>query len=222
MSSGRVIDITNWFYIIIPLVLLCAVIGFRRGWKIEAVTAAGVLFTGLVLAEAGNALINIVNKLPKLVYFLIGEDIPDVPPLIQGAGNEALFKLGVFAIGIVLFYMVPNVFIKRPTGIPGTKNTTSTWGERFVGAFIGGLTGFMIFNLGLQWIADFIEAYPSSGKMQVDLQTTIILPPPNELLDPAKWFLVAKPLVLVGLMGSVLLAVIYFTILCPKKGDKSG
>lgn len=224
MPGERVINITNWFYVIIPLMALGALIGFRRGWKIEAITAMGIFFTGLALAEAGAQFLRLVNKLPKLIYFLIGEEIPDLPPLISGDGNIALFFLGVFAIAIILFYVLPSILIKRPVGIPGAKGANSTWSERFVGALIGGITGFMIFNVGLQWFAAYIKAYPNPEKLEIQLRTTIILPPINELLDPAKWLLIAKPLTLIAVLGSVFLAILYFTILKPRanKGSSSG
>lgn len=207
------INITDWLYVIVPLMLFGAVIGFRRGWKIEAVTAMGVFLTGLTLSEAGAQLLRFVNKLPKLIYFLIGEEIPDLPPLIEGEENIALFYLGVFLIGVILFYTLPSILIKPPTGIPGTKEAKSTWSERFAGALIGGITGFMIFNVGLQWLTTYFKAHPSTEETQI----TVILPPLSDLTDPAKWMLVGKPLLLIAVLGSVFLAIIYFTILCPKK-----
>jgi len=215
--GAHTINITDWLYIIVPMMLLGAIIGFRRGWKIEAITAMGVFLTGLTLSEAGQQLLRLVNKLPKLIYFLLGEEIPDLPPLIEGEDNIALFYLGVFLIGVILFYTLPSILIKAPTGIPGSKGATSTWSERFVGALIGGITGFMIFNVMLQWLSVYLKAHPSTAETQI----TIILPPLSDLADPAKWLLIGKPLLLIAVLGSVLLAIIYFTILCPKKAGGS-
>jgi len=210
------ITITNWLYIIIPLMFFCAIVGFCRGWKIEAVTAMGIFFTGLTLSEAGEYLLRFVNRLPALVNFLIGENVLPTDPLISGDDNIALFYLGVFMIGIVLFYTLPSILIKPPQGVPGTTGATSTWSERFAGALIGGITGFMIFNVGLHWLATYLVTHPSE-----DTTTIIItLPPISDLMNPAKWMLLGKPLVLMVMLGTVFLAIIYFTILCPRK--KSG
>lgn len=211
------INITNWLYVIIPLMLFCAVIGFRRGWKIEAITATGIFFAGLALSEAGEKLVAFVNKIPKLINFLIDSDVVSTEPLITGEENKALLYLGVFLIAIILFYTLPSILIKPPTGIPGTKGAQGTWSERFAGALIGGITGFMIFNVGLQWLAKYIQAHPSDEITEI----TIILPPISELADPAKWLLMGKPLLLIAVLGMVFLAIIYFTILCPRKGGSS-
>jgi uncharacterized membrane protein required for colicin V production len=211
-------NITNWLYIIIPLMLFCAIIGFRRGWKIEAITAMGIFFTGLALSEAGEKLVNFVNKLPKLINFLLDSDIVPTDPLIVGNDNLALFYLGVFLIGVILFYTLPSILIKAPQGIPGTKGARGTWAERFVGAIIGGLTGFMICNVGLQWLSAYFNAHPSTEKTEI----TVILPSLSDLADPAKWMLVGKPLMLIVVLGTVFLAIIYFTILCPRKGGSGG
>jgi len=212
------INVTDWLYIIIPLMLFGAIIGFLRGWKIEAVTAMGIFFTGLVLSEAGDKLVRFVNKLPKLIYFLIGDEVPEnLPTLIEGDENVALFYLGVFLIGMILFYTLPSILIKRPEGIPGAQGANSTWSERFAGALIGGITGFMIFNIGLQWLTTYFSAHPSTEQTEI----LIILPPLSDLSDPAKWLLIGKPLLLIAVLGSVFLAIIYFTILCPRKSTSN-
>lgn len=209
----HLINITNWLYIIVPLMLFGAVIGFRRGWRIETVTAMGIFFTGLVLSEAGNQLLRFVNRIPALINFILDAQVLPQDPLISGDDNIALFYLGVFMIGMILFYAFPSILIKAPVGIPGTKGATATWSERFVGGLVGGITGFMIFNVGLQWLTTYLQSHPSEENTTI----TITLPPVSDLTDPAKWLLIGKPMLLIVVLGTVFLAIIYFTVLSPQK-----
>ncbi len=154
--------------LIAPFVIIGALIGFRRGWREEAITTVGLLlalvFFGSVdrTSLLGELINRIVLAFASFFSTLLGTDLQATPLIAEE--NPTTFQLIGFILVVLLAYLVG--------GALGERRNMTTLG-RVMGAILGGinviLVGSQLFSLINQRNPEFfnnqttIEVTPAGG-----------------------------------------------------------
>jgi len=129
--------------VIVCLVALFALIGFRRGTKRELVVLAGIALASLIANTQLEFLTVWVNRFYKIAMFVakggLSEDLGSVSlgslePLVQTNNDSTWLAVTAYAVIVILSYLVGQRGIK---GSPARS-------ERVLGGLIGGVNGFLI------------------------------------------------------------------------------
>lgn len=127
----------------IPLLLLVAVNGYRRGWKQELATAGAIFFAIFLLDRGGSVLVRLANRVPAIFLMLASAGTEsadstqvhalDAPQVVTPTNQVVLY--GLAFLGLVVFaYWIGGV-LDRAGGLNGLG--------RFGGAVIAPFNAFI-------------------------------------------------------------------------------
>lgn len=186
-----------------PAFLIGAYLGFRRGWRREILTAAGLAL--VILLRRGVAdffwLVNLViDRLTRAAAVIIGLDANAEPPqLAAPAELELVASLALLALLVALTYLVAN-WLGRQAGLDRAS--------RLFGALVGGLNTSVILS---RMLAVARPAAPSAVSDGVNLRipsfggADIVVPPPPEQALLVTWPTLA-------LIALVFVALVYLVL----------
>jgi hypothetical protein len=156
--------------LMIPVFLVAGFIGWRRGWREEAITTVGlilalVLFSNETVALNMAVLLNrIVGAFGIFINALFGGEQASSEPFIT-AENFDTFRMVAFIIGVVVSYIVGSA-IGRRSGV--------TRSGRLIGAGVGVLNAYIV----LSKLVDFWIARQRAGaNLPFDQGANIIVSP---------------------------------------------
>lgn len=159
----------SFIHLLIPFFIAGGVIGWKRGWKEEAITSVGLLFALLLfsndlVAERMAELLNrIVAAFGIFIDALFGRNGDPSEPFITGE-NFAMFRTVGFFLGVVLAYVVGSAIgERRDLGHDG----------KVLGALVGVLNSYIVMSR----VLDFIRERQETSGLPFDTSSQIIVPP---------------------------------------------
>ena len=131
-------------YLVAGIFALFAILGFRRGWGREGITAAGIALGWLVATGVGTALLDALNDLVVMAVFTLrgGFEAPNaeqiledlrLAPLIDPAQPQ-VFLAALFVVVVAASYLLANRLIPEPIDVL----------PRGAGALLGGFNGCLL------------------------------------------------------------------------------
>ncbi len=144
--------------VIVLFSIVFIVMGFIRGVRAEAWVTAFILIAFAILRIAGDTLIVWTNRIYRLTRFALAGGIiaenpieiwqkfAEKPPLIETDVEKILFRMGLFLALYLLGLILGRFTVKRtlvPVGVQLIRKLPDL-GERFMGAVLGGVNGFLI------------------------------------------------------------------------------
>jgi hypothetical protein len=144
--------------VIVLFSIVFIVVGFIRGVRSEAWITTFILIAFAVLRIAGDTLITYTNRIYRLTRFALAggiiaenpveiwQQFADKPPLIETEVEKLLFRMALF-LALYLFGLILGRFTVKRTLVPvGFQliRKLPDLGERFLGAVLGGVNGFLI------------------------------------------------------------------------------
>lgn len=198
MSAAGVLDLglLSW-----ALAFGLALLGWMRGARAEGITLAGVMASGVVLANDSmrGRLTSLANKLPRLLELMLAPEgsavslSTDRAPL-RGPDERLLFSVVAFLLAVAVFYYGGVVLGGGALGRI----------DRIAGLIMGGITGLVINVTLLQFAQDFLTRHPSLPEMRMDLPAAVMpsLPPTGVILQ-------YSPLIFVAALGAMACLVVF-------------
>jgi hypothetical protein len=161
-------------YVLIAIALaVFGVIGFRRGVNRELITFASVLIALAISSLFAGSMLTFANRMYRIAHFVfaggINAENPNIgwneakllPDLISSPLSKAILDLVVFAIPVLLSYLIGS----------RAKAVTNA-GQRLLGLLMGAVSGFLIAQ-------HFIPILFPAGETRLELATG----PANEVLQ---------------------------------------
>ncbi len=140
-------------YLIVALLIVFGAIGFWRGWLREVGTLAGLLLGWMIVIAAGEAFVNVTNRLYLMIAFILqdGFDARQPAALIQSLRRNPivdprhpdLFLGVVFAVLAVVAFVAASRYIAPATG----------WSSQALGSLVGVANGYLVTYLALHYFA---------------------------------------------------------------------
>lgn len=150
--------------LIFPFLLIGTFVGFRRGWREEAITTAGLLFALIFFGNAsrtsllGTLVNRVVNAFAQFFSTLLGTELDPVP--LVAADNPGTFQILGYIGVVILAYLVGGVLGDR-------RNLTR------LGRMMGGLFGAInVFLVGSQLFSFINEYFPDFFNRQSTINVT--------------------------------------------------
>jgi hypothetical protein len=150
--------------LIFPFLLIGAFAGFRRGWREEAITTAGLLFALIFFGNAsrtsllGTLVNRVVNAFAQFFSTLLGTELDPVP--LVASENPGTFQILGYIAVVILAYLVGGVLGDR-------RNLTR------LGRMMGGLFGAInVFLVGSQLFSFINQYFPDFFNRQSTINVT--------------------------------------------------
>lgn len=194
--GGLDLGLLSW-----ALLLGLAFLGWMRGARAEGITLAGVMASGVVLANDSmrTRLTSLANKLPRLFELMVAPEggavslAADRAPL-RGPDERLLFSAVGFILAVAVFYYGGMVL-----GGGGLGRI-----DRIAGMIMGGVTGLVINVTLLQFAQDFLSRHPTLPELRMDLPSVL-----TPSLPPTAAILQYSPLVFLAALGAMACLVVF-------------
>lgn len=133
-----------------PALLIGGIVGWRRGWKEEAITTVGLLFTLILfsnetVASSMAALLNrIISAFGVFINALFGGDSADSGDFITSE-NFDTFRIVSFTVGVIVSYIVGSAI--------GRRNEIGR-GGKLIGVGVGMFNAYLVLSRYIDyWVA---------------------------------------------------------------------
>jgi hypothetical protein len=141
------IQLTYIQLLMIPTFIVAAIFGYRRGWKEEAITSVGLLFSLLLFSnpQVANLFATLINRIVWAFGLFIDA-------LFGGGGNNnanaitaenfQTFQMIAFTLAVILSYIIGSAVGKRK-GVP--------YSGKILGAFVGVLNAYIVLSKAIDF-----------------------------------------------------------------------
>ncbi len=194
--AGLDLGLLGW-----ALVFGLAFLGWVRGARSEGITLAGVMASGVVLANDSMRarLTSLANKLPRLFELMVAPEggavslAADRAPL-RGPDERLIFSAVAFVLAVAVFYYGGMILGGRGLGRI----------DRIAGMIMGTATGLVINVTLLQFAQDFLTRHPALPEVRMELPTVLAPSVPSTAV-----ILQYSPLVFVAALGAMACLVVF-------------
>jgi uncharacterized membrane protein required for colicin V production len=161
-SGGTVVQLTTQV-VLLAVVIVFGLIGFRRGAQREFLVTVAVLFAGVLVQVGHDQLVFWANRMHKLTLFVLGgglgasdpsaawAKVRALPNLIANQQQQLYMTLAVFAAIVLLAYLLGDLIFRqklKPVSVwalPAVFIPTSPhFFARFLGLILGAVNGYLI------------------------------------------------------------------------------
>lgn len=156
--------------LMIPAFLVGGIVGWRRGWKEEAITTIGIVFALLLFSsqtgsESMALLLNrIINAFKIFINALFGGEQADSGDFIT-SNNFATFRIISFSVGVIVAYIVGSAI--------GRRNNVNRTGH-LIGIGVGVFNAYLVLSKLLDY---WVQRQNEGANLPLQEGTNIIVSP---------------------------------------------